>query len=165
MKLSEFDIDFIKFKNEKDMLHFQLDNTFFGLKENSLYQSGDIDVTIACDRSDNTISLDYTLSGTVTYSCERCLEDIELEVKSTQNELIKLTPNESLLDEENYVSIHHPVYNVYDSLYEQICLSMPLRKICENSTKNIECKIDHLSPSSSDEIVDDRWLELKKLIK
>ena len=41
MKLSEFDIDFNKFKNEKDTFRFKLTDAFFELKENSLYQHGD----------------------------------------------------------------------------------------------------------------------------
>jgi uncharacterized metal-binding protein YceD (DUF177 family) len=165
MKLSEFDIDFIKFKNEKDQFHYKLNNEFFGLKENSLYHSGDIDVAIVCERNENTISVDYTFDGFVAAECERCLDDIKLEVTIAYNELIKLTPNESLLAEENYISINHPVYNVYDTLYEQICLSIPLRRICENSTKNQECKIDHLSTSSDEHVEDERWAQLKKLIK
>ena len=102
----------------------------------------------------------------VTGECERCLDDIQLEVKITHNELIKLTSSESLLTEENYISIHHPVYNVYDTLYEQVCINMPLRKICENSTKKQECKIDdHLSTSTNETIEDERWAQLKKIIK
>ena len=37
MKLSDFDIDFNKFKNEKDSFKFQLKDTFFELKYNSLF--------------------------------------------------------------------------------------------------------------------------------
>jgi len=166
MKLSDFDIDFIKFKNEKDQFHFEMNNKFFGLKENSLYHSGDIDVAVTCERNENTISVDYILNGMVTGECERCLDDIQLEVKITHNELIKLTSSESLLTEENYISFHHPVYNVYDTLYEQVCINMPLRKICENSTKKQECKIDdHLSTSTNETIEDERWAQLKKIIK
>jgi len=53
---------------------------------------------------------------------------------------------------------------VYDSLYEQICLSLPSRKICENSTIQKACEIDHPAAEVKEE-VDERWVELKKLIK
>ncbi|MBT6236133.1 DUF177 domain-containing protein [Bacteroidia bacterium] len=164
MKLSDFDIEFIKFKNEKDTFTFKLNDTFFQLKENSLYDRCDIDAKIDCLKNDNTLVLDYTLIGTVFSSCERCLSEIKLLLDSTRNEVLKLTSNEDLLQEENYLSVNNQVYSTYDSLYEEICLSMPTRLICENSLTNKQCEIDH-SETADEDVVDERWSELKKLIK
>jgi uncharacterized metal-binding protein YceD (DUF177 family) len=164
MKLSNFDIDFIKFKNEKDIVCFKIDDTFFLLKENSLYNHGDIDIKIQCEKSDGTITLNYKLNGHIASRCERCLLPIKIDVNSDRNEVLKLTLNDELLQEENYLSVNHQVYSAYDSIYEQICLSMPTRLICENSISNKPCEIDH--PETTEEnVVDDRWSELKKLIK
>lgn len=164
MKLSDFDIDFIKFKNEKYTFVLKLDDTFFSLKENSLYQFCDIDVTVDCEKNDNTINLTYTLDGHVNTQCERCLKDISLKVKAQTLEPLKMTPNQELLQNESYISIHQQVYSIYDSLYEQICLNLPLRQICETSITNEPCEIDHPSAEKDDKI-DERWAELKKLIK
>jgi len=164
MKLSDFDIDFIKFKNEKDSFNYKLNDTFFGLKESSLYQSCEIDSTVHCTRNENNISLQFELKGHLNSQCERCLRDIKIEVDSERDEVLRLTSNDDLLKEENYISINNQVYNVYDSLYEQICLSLPSRKICENSTIQKACEIDHPAAEVKEE-VDERWAELKKLIK
>lgn len=164
MKLSDFDIDFIKFKNEKDTVRFKVDDTFFQLKENSLYDRGEIDIEIQCEKNESTLTLDYKLDGYVNSQCERCLEDIKMSVASERNEVLKLTLDDELLKEENYLNVNHQIYPAYDSIYEQICLSMPSRLICENSTKNKECKIDH-PETTADDVVDERWAELKKLIK
>jgi uncharacterized metal-binding protein YceD (DUF177 family) len=163
MKLSAFDINFIKFKNEKDVLHFKLNDTFFGLKENSLYEACDIDVSIQCKRNDGNIALEYVLKGHVSSTCERCLKEILLPVDATSEEMLKLTVNEELLQEENYISAHTQVYNVYDSLYEHICLSMPTRQICENSTLKTACKLHHPTTANQEPIADERWAELKKI--
>ena len=58
MKLSEFDIDFNKFKNEKDFFSFKLNDAFFELKENSLYQHGDFNIDIQCEKFEDTIILE-----------------------------------------------------------------------------------------------------------
>lgn len=164
MKVSDFDIEFIKFKNEKDSVCFKIDDTFFLLKENSLYDSCDIDTQIECEKNESTLTLNYKLDGHVASQCERCLRDIKISINSVHNEVLKLTANEKLLQEENYLSVNHQVYCTYDSIYEQICLNMPTRLICENSTINKKCEIAH-PETPADEVVDDRWAELKKLIK
>ena len=164
MKLSNFDIDFIKFKNEKDIVRFKIDDTFFLLKENSLYNHGDIDIKIQCEKNDGAITLNYKLNGHIASQCERCLLPIKIGVNSDRNEVLKLTLNDELLQEEDYLSVNHQVYSAYDSIYEQICLSLPTRLICESSISNKICEIDH--PETTEEnVVDDRWSELKKLIK
>lgn len=165
MKLSDFNIEFIKFKNDTHNFTYKLSDTFFGLKLNSLYQNCDIDVQVLCKRNENNISLDYVLDGFVHSTCERCLEDIKLELKSSRNEVLRLTSNDELLEEENYLSVNHQIYNTYDSIYEEICLSMPTRKICKLSLNQQECEIDHQETAQNEDVVDDRWAELKKLIK
>lgn len=164
MKLSDFDIEFIKFKNEKDVVRFKLEDTFFQLKENSLYDRCDIDTEIQCEKNDATLTLDYKLTGHVLSLCERCLQEIKIKADGSRIEVLKLTSNEELLQEETYLSVNHQVYSTYDSIYEQICLNMPTRLICENSIDNKKCEIAHQHPTDNT-IVDDRWAELKKLIK
>ncbi len=165
MKLNDFDIEFIKFKNETHTFSYNLNNTFFGLKANSLYQDCDIDVQVLCKRNESNISLDFVLKGYVDSTCERCLDSIKIEIDTTRNEVLRLTSNEELLKEESYISINHQVYNTYDSIYEQICLTMPTRKICKLSLNQKECEIDHQETAQNKDVVDDRWAELKKLIK
>lgn len=165
MKLSEFDIDFNKFKNEKDTFRFKLTDAFFELKENSLYQHGDFDVEIQCEKFEDTIVLDYSFVGHIKSQCERCLNQIKIHINTSRQDVLKLTLDNNLLNEENYLSVNHPVYSVYDSIYEQICLDIPTRLICENSEIQKKCTIEHLDSNEPDKEVDERWAELKKLIK
>jgi uncharacterized metal-binding protein YceD (DUF177 family) len=164
MKLSEFDIDFNKFKNEKDSFTFKLKDAFFELKENSLYQHGDFDVEIQCEKFEDTIVLDYSLVGHIKSQCERCLNQIKIHINTSRQDVLKLTLDNNLLNEENYLSVNHPVHSVYDSIYEQICLDIPTRLICENSEIQKKCTIEHLDSNETDKEVDERWAELKKLI-
>lgn len=165
MKLSEFEIDFNKFKNEKDTFNFKLTDAFFELKEKSLYQNGNFNVDIECEKFEDTITLDYSFDGFINSQCDRCLNPIKIRVNTSRQDILKLTLNSNLLNEENYLSVNHPVYSVYDSIYEQICLDIPTRLICENSEIQKKCIIKHLNSNESNDEVDERWAELKKLIK
>ncbi|MBT8326901.1 MAG: DUF177 domain-containing protein [Bacteroidia bacterium] len=165
MKLSDLNIDFIKFKNEKDSFNYKLNDTFFHLKENSLFDSCDINLHIECEKSDSTIKIDFAIDGFISTNCERCLKPIKIAIKSEYQEVLKLTANLELLDsEENYLPVNHQVYNIYDTVYEQICLTMPTRKICETSLSKEKCELNYQS-ENQDNPVDERWAELKKLIE
>jgi uncharacterized metal-binding protein YceD (DUF177 family) len=164
MKLSDFDINFNKFKNEQDTVEYQLGDTFFDLKEGSLYRNCDVAVMVVCTKKDSTVTLKYSVTGSISSECERCLTTIKIEINSEFEYPLKLTTNEVLLKEENYISANHQIYNTYDSLYEYICMSIPTRKICENSVSKKECEILH-PDATEEEVVDERWAELKKLIK
>ncbi|MEY2923696.1 MAG: hypothetical protein RLZZ337_236 [Bacteroidota bacterium] len=164
MKLSDFDIDFIKFNNETDVFDFKLNDLFFGLKENSLFEKCDLQVTVNCEKKESTVKIVYSITGTVSTQCERCLEDIQIEINPTTEEVLKITSNTELLATEYYLSATHQVYNIYDSLYEQICVAMPLRKICKNSLTKKKCEITYTN-TETDTPVDARWDKLKSLIK
>ena len=165
MKLSDLNIEFIKFKNEKDSFSYKLNDTFFHLKENSLFDSCEIDLQVDCEKSDSTIKIDFAFDGFVSTNCERCLNPIKVAIKSNHQERLKLTADIALLDsEDSYLSVNHQVYNIYDTVYEQICLNMPTRKICETSLSNEKCELNYQS-DNQDNPVDERWAELKKLIK
>ena len=164
MKLSNFDINFNRFKNDQDTVEYQLDDKFFDLKEGSLYHNCDIAVKVVCTKKDSTVTLKYSMNGSISSDCERCLTKIKIELNSEFEYPLKLTTNEDLIIEENYISANHQIYNTYDSLYEYICMSIPTRKICENSISETECEIIH-PETTEEEVVDERWAELKKLIK
>ena len=164
MTLTDFDINFNKFKNEQDTVEYQLDDTFFELKEGSLYHNCDVTAVVNCTKKDSTVVLNYSITGTISSECERCLTNIKIAVNTQFEYPLKLTTNEVLLLEEHYLSANHQIYNTYDSLYEQICVSIPTRQICANSISKTECEIIH-PEGTQEEVVDDRWAELKKLIK
>ncbi len=141
-----------------------MNDSFFSLKEKSLFSRGTLEAKLECEKQDSTITIDYVINGFVNIECERCLEEIELQVDTKHHEVLKLTGNTELLKEENYLSVNHQIFSCYDTLYEQICLALPLRKICENSNAKRKCELDY----SSDDVekpTDDRWEKLKNLIK
>jgi uncharacterized metal-binding protein YceD (DUF177 family) len=153
----------MKFKNESHVFQFTLNDTFFLLKEQSLYEHGSINVLCTASKQESTVQLDIVLKGLINAECERCLDPIELPVDSEFSTVYKLTLNKDKFGEENYLSVNDQVVNIYDMLYENIVLSMPNRLICENAVKPKECIIElEMNPKPE---TDPRWNELKKLKK
>ncbi len=66
---------------------YRIDDSFFQKFEHSPVQNGDVDVLVVVEKKDNMLLLDFTMEGALILACDRCLEDLELEMESF-NELI-----------------------------------------------------------------------------
>lgn len=107
----------------------------------------------------------------MTLSCDRCLQQYNHRLELKNSEIIWLEKNadefEDLpLEREVHVedlSESLPIDGHFDPnkwLYEQICLSLPIRQICgENCPGAPEIK-EEKTPT----IIDSRWVSLQKLI-
>lgn len=163
MNLEEFNIDFNRISEDSFEFNYKLDDTFFALKEHSLYDSGLLEVIVEGTRIENTVTLKYGVKGAIHASCERCLEAIDIPLEYEYLEGVKITSDKSLLEQENHIHESHPVFSIYDSLYERICMEMPGRLICENSSRKEACELPQGTVSKEE--TDPRWDKLKNLIK
>lgn len=111
----------------------------------------------------STVSVQCDVNGVVLTNCDRCLRPIKLKVVFKTTDAFKLTQDKELLEEENYISDANPILDIYDLVYEHICLNLPNRLICENSEDPKECSIP--SGQQVEKQIDPRWAELKKLKK
>src|SRR5436190_23549959 len=66
---------------------FHVDDSFFARFENSLVRQGELDILVTLEKEPGMLLLDFTFSGTIVTTCDRCLDRLELEVEG-YNELI-----------------------------------------------------------------------------
>ena len=163
MTLEEFHIDLNRHKEDEFQLHFELNDTFFALKEHSIFSEGNLQADVEVHRVDHTIHLNYQIHGHVEECCERCLQPITLKIAVRGLEAYKLTSDPELLDQENHLDDKHPVIELYDRLYEEICLSAPNRLICEYAEEDRICEYPQNEETGNGN--DPRWDQLKELIK
>jgi uncharacterized metal-binding protein YceD (DUF177 family) len=168
MRLADFNIDLNRIKGDSETFNFEINNVFFELKNQSLYNQGEISVELKVEKLNNTVTFDYTIKGKLASSCERCLRDIHLKVDVSEKDVYKIIYTEQLENMDYTISASHPVVNVYDSIYDFICLSLPFRKLCVNSIEqleNCEINLESKDESENDDFIDDRWKVLNKLKK
>jgi uncharacterized protein len=169
--LSNFDIEFIKLKNGLHEFDYQLRDAFFSEKEGSLYRSGHIDVHLTFRKSENLFVLDFSLAGYVLANCDRCMNEIKVPLQSEAQLNVRINAEKAGDDEPDLWYIHPSDYklNLYDYLYDSICVSLPLRKVCNESLDNkvcdesIEQRLQE-SNESNDTTDDPRWSKLKDLL-
>jgi uncharacterized protein len=147
---------------------YEINETFFQRFENSLIQKGDVDVLLVIDKKDNMLLLDFTMEGTITVQCDRCLEDLDLDIEG-YNELIVKFGNENKELSENIVmmsSKEHEI-DVAQYIYEYLTLMIPMRNVHEDENGESTCDPEvirelekHKIPDASS---DPRWDALKKI--
>jgi len=108
----------------------------------------------------------------ITLPCDRCLQQFNHRLAVNASEMIWLQEpiDESLLEPEREMALDDLVETVspqgyFDPetwLYEQLCLEIPQRKLCDTACPGIEVALSDTLPES-DAPVDHRWASLEAL--
>ncbi|HAO10767.1 MAG TPA: metal-binding protein [Planktothrix sp. UBA8407] len=106
----------------------------------------------------------------VTLTCDRCLKQYNHRLKVDTSELIWLMASADKVDTskaEVEISLDEPVESLHpqgnflpgDWLYQQLCLALPLRQLCEGMV----CELPKPISTESQPILDQRWASLQSL--
>ncbi|MEY4595404.1 MAG: hypothetical protein RIQ47_1814 [Bacteroidota bacterium] len=150
---------------------FEVDDTFFQQFENSILQHGKIDVLVVLEKKSNMLLLDFTLQGEVTVTCDRCLDNMTLEMEGYTELIVKLGDH-SEEEAEDVIMIpatEHQL-DLAQYIYECISVMVPMRNVHPdddegNSTCNPEIirEIEKHQHSEAPGEIDPRWEMLKKI--
>jgi uncharacterized metal-binding protein YceD (DUF177 family) len=152
---------------------FQIDERFFKHFEQSPIQQGNFDLKLFLDKRPDLLVLTFDFKGSFSTSCDRCLEDINLPIKESQQLLVKFAeePNEDA--EVIFITKGTQQLSIAKFAYEFICLAIPMIKTydCE-SEENPPCNQDILDQlyyqeeaEETEETIDPVWEALKNLKK
>jgi uncharacterized protein len=111
----------------------------------------------------------------ITCSCNRCLQQFNHRLAVETSEIIWLDEAANQVDNlplerevplEDLVESLLPEGHFYPNewLYEQMCLAIPLRQLCDRNCQGITATVSK-SDSSSEKKVDKRWASLEALKK
>lgn len=162
----------INFGSLTDDVHefeFEIDDSFFEQYENSIVQKGTIDVLVTVEKKQNMLLLDFTMEGTITVQCDRCLEPLDLDLSSYNELIVKVGEEEDQgSDDVIVLSSKEHELDVSQYLYEFITVAVPLRNVHDedengNSTCNPEVikEIEKYRIHEEEKHVDPRWEGLK----
>lgn len=118
----------------------------------------------------NYLEVEGKAEAIVTLSCDRCLQQYNHRIVVNTSELIWLQkaeddPDADLLEREvafdDLVESLDPdgYFQPLDWLYEQFCLEIPPRQLCDSNCKGIQVNSEPEPPK----IVDRRWASLESL--
>jgi uncharacterized metal-binding protein YceD (DUF177 family) len=167
----------IQFGGLKEGIHeyaYEAGNAFFESFEQSLIDGASIQVQLQLDRRSDHLQLNFSYSGSLTVSCDRCAVSAPYPVAGEAKLILELSRGESDDDDLVYLGPDAYEYNIAQYLYETLALSLPLRVVhCEATGDKSICDpdvVNMLDSMSVDEPgeeenpeTDPRWDALKKL--
>lgn len=160
----------IPFKGMLDGLHeyeFELGEEFFNHFKESPIGKAQIQARLLADKQANLMTVDLHIKGSMLTGCDRCLADIQLDLKADHQLVLKKSEGESDDPELYYIHPDASEWNIAELLYEYSCLSIPLvKEINCQKMNNPPCNQEILKRIQKEEnILDENpvWDELKRL--
>ena len=171
-RFDKYNVDLKGLKTASLNLEFDLDNSFFGDIDGEEFQRGVVKAVVTVKKNRDIFDFSFALKGTVIVPCDRCLDDLEIDV-DTENELrVKL--GDEYADEGDIVVVPEQDgdLNIAWYLYEFIVLALPMKRVHAPGKCNHEMtgklkkhSASHDSGEAGDEeqSYDPRWEGLKNI--
>lgn len=168
--LAKYTIPFKGLKDGKHEFDFTIDQEFFEQFQTEDVYQAEASVKVSFNKKTLVTTLKFELDGNLKTVCDRCLDEMEIEVSGENSLYLKFgEEHEELADDVVVISDSENEIKIAHYIYELFSLSLPLSFVHpedENgdstcNSKMIE-KLDEFSVNEEDKI-DPRWNDLKKL--
>ena len=163
-------IDFKGLTENVTVLDYDLDDEFFKTLDGSQLEHGSLHVSVSIRKMTGFFELLFHSEGTVTISCDRCLDDMEQPISADNRLLVKLGDTYSEDDDTVTIDESEGMLDVSWFIYEFIMLAIPIKHVHAPGKCNsvMTQKLEELSGAvrSSEEeaeAIDPRWSALLKL--
>lgn len=167
-RFDKYNVDLKGLKEGSLNLEFELDNTFFGDIDGEEFQKGAVKAAVTVRKNREVFDFTFVLNGTVIVQCDRCLDELEMEV-ATENVLRVKLGNE-YADEGDVVVVPEQDgdLNIAWYFYEFIALALPMKRVhapgkCNNDMLGKLKKHSASESASEEQVSDPRWEGLKNL--
>lgn len=144
-------------------LEYTLDNQYFKLigDADSDIRKGQVVIEATVKRVSSTFEFNFSLNGTVTVPCDRCLDDMLIEVDSKNKLIVKFGKEYSEeSDEVVVIPEEEGEINIAWFLYEFVTLSIPMKRVHApgKCNKTMSSKLNkHKAVSTDDDQEDDSF--------
>ena len=171
-RFDKYNVDLKGLKVASLNLEFNLDNAFFGDIDGEEFQKGAVKAAVTVKKNRDVFEFNFALNGTVVVPCDRCLDDLEVDVDTENTLRVKL--GEEYADDGDIVIVPEQDgdLNIAWYLYEFIVLALPMKRVHAPGKCNREMtgKLKKHSAERSEEDVDNedqvfdpRWEGLKNI--
>lgn len=167
--MERFNIQFIGLKPGKHTYEYLIGDDFFAKREYSLIRKARVQVDVVFDKQNYSMKFDFHMKGVITLPCDRCNEEMDLEVEGDRKLLVKMA-DENLEDNDELVIIprNESEIDLSQYIYEFINLMVPLRVVHPDDKDGVStCDKDILAKLAEHSVnepkADPRWDILKKI--
>jgi uncharacterized metal-binding protein YceD (DUF177 family) len=149
---------------------FKIDKTFFNNFDVDYINEAEIKIDLEVDKRTTFMIFDFNIDGEIKTDCDRCNDELKLEIVSERKIYIKFAEDFGEESDEILLIPHSEVeFDLNQLFYEFLTLEIPIKKTHEIEDCNQEVikKLSELRPDTStlkkEESIDPRWNALKNL--
>lgn len=159
----EYEIAFVGLKPGFHEFGYEIRDDFFEKPEQLDFNNCKAHIKLNLEKSNNFMMLRFEIGGTVEVVCDRCGNNLPLELWDEFEMLVKMTdePEKMNEDEENpdvfYIARTESHLYIKEWIYEFIILSIPMHKMCSESemggphcNKEVLEKLAKMNPQQAD---------------
>ena len=168
--LEAYKIDFKELKEDVTVRDFTLTDSFFAALDGSQLERGSLHVSVSIRKMAGFFELAFHTEGSVTVTCDRCLDDMEQPIKTDNTLIVRLGDTYSEDDDTVTVCEQEGILDTSWFIYEFIMLAIPIKHVHAPGKCNsaMTQKLSELSGAvrsgqEEAEAIDPRWETLKEL--
>ncbi len=145
----EYEIAFVGLKPGIHLYEYVVVDQFFVNYGKQDFSNCNAIVKLSLEKNSGFMQLKFDIDGTVETNCDRCGNNLTLQLWEEFNIIVKLVEEPDVMNEQEedpdiyYISRGESHLHVSDWIFEFINLSVPLQKICPADEKgNSQCNQD-----------------------
>lgn len=163
-KLEDFMVPLHGLKEGLHSYNFKLDSAFLDHFDEKDIDIENVDVAVELIKNNNTVDFSFRIKAKVNIPCNRCLEKMAQKVRHEAKLIVKLGEQFAEISEEILEIPEFEDFDMAPLIFQYLMLSLPIRVVHKKGQCDPKM-IDILNKySGSDEKVDPRWDDLKKLL-
>ena len=166
-KLDRFDIQFSGLSAGTHDFEYELDRSFFDELGDEETRKAEIKVDVKLLKDESMMTFLFRMKGSVTRSCHRCLEDVNVPVVVNSQMIVRYensTYNDDEIDDLVLIGRNQHSLNLAQHIYDFIILAIPMRVVHEKG--DCDDSVTGLIGKKEEDTVremDPRWAKLRDI--
>jgi len=138
----EFEIAFVGLKPGIHEYNYVINDKFFEIFQQQDFRNCEANVRLLLDKKNSFMLLKFEIGGTLEVTCDRCSNNLPLELWDEFNITVKMVEEPELMNGQEddpdvyYISRNEGHIDVSNWIYEFINLSLPMQKTCNYEKMN-----------------------------
>lgn len=165
--MADYRIPFVGLKPGKHEFQMRVDPEFFACFPHSDVDQVHGEVLVELDKLDTTMTLRLDLDAQLTAPCDRCLDDVNIPLASSDRISIRFGDNTMLEDDLWILGTKEYELDLAHAIFQLVLLAKPSRVIHEKETdcdfSMTEWQDDSAQDGEDGDDIDPRWAALKRL--
>jgi len=132
----EYDIAFVGLKAGIHQFEYKVDDEFFANYKETDFNNCFASVKVTLEKNTSFLMLKFEIGGSVTVICDRCGNNLPIDLWDEFNLVIKQVENPEEMNETEedpdifYISRTESHIHMADWIYEFVMLSIPMQRMC-----------------------------------